>query len=278
MRFVGVGEKDDELFAAVAGDELVDAGCLAEKLCDLAQGVVAGVVAKAVVVLLEVVDVEEDDGERVHAVTGGGERGGEAVIEGPAVGETGEGVGGGEFAQFGVGLLELGLIALELVLPVEFFGHVDRDAAEEDGAVFGGAGELIGTPGDGCAVGLEGDFVHDMESAGADDVEVVAAILVGCFFGKDIVDREPDPLCWGDAEALSHETVVKDEAAFGVLEEGHEGRAIHEVLKEVLLSAEPDVGLLCVVQGQGKVDSLLADLEAGVDLLCEKTKKVELER
>jgi hypothetical protein len=46
----------------------------------------------------------------------------------------------------------------------------------------------------------------------------------------------------------------------------------------VLLSAEPDVGLLCVVQGQGKVDSLLADLEAGVDLLCEKTKKVELER
>ncbi len=148
MRFVGVGEKDDELFAAVAGDEVVDAGCLAEKLSELPEGCVAGVMAEAVVVLLEVVDVQEHDRERAQGAACRGEFTDEAIVKGTTVGQASEGVGGGKLAEFGIGQFQLDLIALDLGLLLAFFGHIDGDAAEEGRAIFGGAGELIRAPGD----------------------------------------------------------------------------------------------------------------------------------
>ncbi len=65
---VGVGQRDDEFLAAVARDVIaVAAQAARQRLRDLAQHVVAGRVAVVVVERLEVIDVDEQHGQRAAA-------------------------------------------------------------------------------------------------------------------------------------------------------------------------------------------------------------------
>ncbi len=66
----GLGQQDDELLAAVAGQHVLRTQVLAHDLGEVHQGVVADLVAEAVVELLEVVDVEQGDGESGAAALG----------------------------------------------------------------------------------------------------------------------------------------------------------------------------------------------------------------
>ena len=67
---VGLGEDQRELLAAVAAGEVDLADAAEQDLADRAQDRVAGLVAMGVVDLLEVVEVEEDERERVADAVG----------------------------------------------------------------------------------------------------------------------------------------------------------------------------------------------------------------
>ena len=60
----GSGDEEEELVAAVARDDLFRAGRTAQACRDRCEKLVAGLVAEAVVDELEVVEVDEEDGER----------------------------------------------------------------------------------------------------------------------------------------------------------------------------------------------------------------------
>ena len=60
----GAGQQDDELVAAVAPDQVVVAQLAAQRDGDLAQLLVAGLVAAVVVDGLEVVEVDQHAGQR----------------------------------------------------------------------------------------------------------------------------------------------------------------------------------------------------------------------
>ena len=105
----GDGQGDDELLAAVAGDEVVGPGCLAENAGDLAEDGVADLVAVGVVDPLEVVDVEHQDGHPQSlqpAPVGQGAELGEE--EGPIV-EAGQGVAHGPLEHLALELLLAGV-------------------------------------------------------------------------------------------------------------------------------------------------------------------------
>ncbi len=114
-----------ELVAGEAGDDVGGAHPLAQDLGDLADQVVAGLVAEPVVDLLEAVDV--DDHHRALAAVAGGE--GDVTVElgaeAAAVQQPGERVVVGEVAQLGLGLLGLLERPLEdlAVLLVELLEH-----------------------------------------------------------------------------------------------------------------------------------------------------------
>src|SRR6202021_1583540 len=63
LGFVGLGEEGDELLPADAGDEVAGAEVAGEALGGEGEGCVAALVAVAVVDLLEVVEIEQDEGE-----------------------------------------------------------------------------------------------------------------------------------------------------------------------------------------------------------------------
>ena len=69
-RKVGLGEDQRELLAAVSTGEVDLAHAAEQELPDGAQDRVAGLVAMGVVDLLEVVEVEEDERERVADAVG----------------------------------------------------------------------------------------------------------------------------------------------------------------------------------------------------------------
>src|SRR6185503_891407 len=87
----GLRHQDRELVAADA-EAVVGGAGFVEDAGDRAEDVVAGGVAEPVVDALEAVEVEEDEGQGAAGAGGAGELGREALLEGTAVGQAGEGV------------------------------------------------------------------------------------------------------------------------------------------------------------------------------------------
>ena len=108
--------EDGELVAAEASHGVLGTDCALDARGHLAEDLVAGTVAEAVVDPLEAVDVEEVDGRGVTAAAAI-DRVREPVTEEGAVGQTGEGV--------------VERQALELSLHALAVGHVEEDAEEE---------------------------------------------------------------------------------------------------------------------------------------------------
>ena len=102
----GAVEDDEELLAAVAGDEVGGPEAAGEEPGERPQDGVAGDVAVAVVQVAEVVQVEQDRRHRPALLRllarAEGAHPGERVVEEPAVVELGERVADRGFARFGV--------------------------------------------------------------------------------------------------------------------------------------------------------------------------------
>jgi hypothetical protein len=102
----GAGEQDDELVAAVAGDDVVVAQLAAQGIGHDPQPFVAGLVALVIVDGLEVVEIEQQAGERRAGAAGAGDLLAHAQLQGAVVDEAREGVGGrrdaGELVGLGV--------------------------------------------------------------------------------------------------------------------------------------------------------------------------------
>ena len=98
----GHREQDGELLAAMARDRVVGAGRASEHVGDAAQHVVAGRVAKGVVVRLELVHVQHHQRERRPLAGGQGEVRLQRLEEAAAVLQSGQFVGRGQLAQSGV--------------------------------------------------------------------------------------------------------------------------------------------------------------------------------
>ncbi len=96
------GQENEELFSAVPDGHAAGTGEIAEQRCEDLEGAVACIMAQAVIELLEVVDVDQKDGERKAGGVGAGELGGVAFVERAAVEEAGKGIGGGQVLKLQV--------------------------------------------------------------------------------------------------------------------------------------------------------------------------------
>jgi hypothetical protein len=106
-----IADQQDEFVAAVAGDGVVGAQTFAQATGGFPQHGVSGPVTQAIVDPLEVVEIQEDEGEAAVLAPGPGQLGVEPVRQQGAVGQAGEGVVGGLVAQFGLVALALGDVA-----------------------------------------------------------------------------------------------------------------------------------------------------------------------
>src|SRR6185295_10662841 len=120
---VGLGEEDGELLAAVAGDDVGLADGLAEGGGQVAEHLVPHLVAVGLVDVLEVVEVEEEQRQRVVVALGAAELLAEAVLEVAVVVDGGEPVGDGETVEPGALLQHL----VEALLGEEGAGDAGAD-------------------------------------------------------------------------------------------------------------------------------------------------------
>jgi hypothetical protein len=117
----GKTRKDnEELFAAVAADEVVGTHIFEHSLSGIAQDGVAGEMAEGVVDLLEVVDVGEDNGEAGTVAAGAVHLALEDLEDSGAVPDTREGVVSGLLVQGFAGGNKLALFGFEFPRPL---GH-----------------------------------------------------------------------------------------------------------------------------------------------------------
>ena len=86
----GRGQQDRELVAAEPGDRVALADAFLQALGELHQQQVADVVAERVVDLLEAVEVEQQQRQRLAGARRGAQRLGQAVLEQQAVGQPGQ--------------------------------------------------------------------------------------------------------------------------------------------------------------------------------------------
>lgn len=96
---VGFREEEQELLSAVASDDVAGSEQPGGDAADVGQDDIARGVAQAVVYLLEVVEVEEDRGERPACALGVGGHVGERLVQEAAVRKAGEGVRGGTVTE-----------------------------------------------------------------------------------------------------------------------------------------------------------------------------------
>ncbi|HEX6198721.1 MAG TPA: hypothetical protein VF150_00535 [Thermoanaerobaculia bacterium] len=96
---VGVGQEHHELLAAVAGDGVRRADRAREELPQAHQEAVPRRVAEAVVVLLEPIEVEEQEGDGLPGAAGALDLLHQPLVEVPAVREAREGVGPRQASQ-----------------------------------------------------------------------------------------------------------------------------------------------------------------------------------
>ena len=87
-RAFGVPEDHREFIAAVAGDDVLLPTMLAEKLPGDADDLIACVVAKTIVVVLEIVEIEEQEGHGEVLGLGAGEDGCQFLTEEPSIGQS----------------------------------------------------------------------------------------------------------------------------------------------------------------------------------------------
>ena len=99
---LGVDRHDRELVAAVAGHEIVGADGLAQREPDAAEDLVAGQMALALVDLLEVVQVHEDDGQRATGPPAALHLAPERLVECRVVHAPRERIGPGRLREVGV--------------------------------------------------------------------------------------------------------------------------------------------------------------------------------
>ncbi len=130
--FVGAGQDDGEFFSAVAGDQV--AGAEDDIECgfgDLFEAAVAADVAVGVVVALEVVGVDEQEGEFAAFAEGAAPFDGHGFVEAAAVGDAGEGVDDDQGFHGAVG-------GLDVFFGAFAFADVADQVEEADGAAGGG--------------------------------------------------------------------------------------------------------------------------------------------
>ena len=124
-----LAEEDRELVAALAGDDVIGPDRAGEPLGDLDEDLVADGVAVGVVDALEVVEVDEEQGDRAGTAAVAGERPLEVVAEEDAVGEPGQRVVQGVVDE----------LRLE-PLPV---GRVDQQALRDGPAALAVVGDRV---------------------------------------------------------------------------------------------------------------------------------------
>ena len=126
-------QQDGELFSAIACDEVsgaVEGG--AERVGDVLEALVAGEMAVGVVDALEVIDVDEQQGERAAMAMGAAPLGGEALVKAAAVGDSGEAVLQGHFFEAVAGLFECLLGLEEAVVEQGGAGSVEDEGCEDE--------------------------------------------------------------------------------------------------------------------------------------------------
>ncbi len=127
---IHVGQDDGEFIAALAADGVLLAQHLDEFLRDVAQQRVAGRVPQGVVDLLELVEVDEHQGDLFLAPGGGRERLRDAIAQQHPVGQSGQRIVVREMLQlrlpFGHGPLRI-----EQAIPVQQLLGLAHDSAEE---------------------------------------------------------------------------------------------------------------------------------------------------
>ncbi len=109
-----IGQYGDELLAAVARDQFAFAGHDLEQPAELAQHIVAVLVAVRVVDLLEMVDIEEHQRERLLVAPGPFVLDFELFVKGAMVAQAGQPVGRRQFGQKLIGMFELGFLRFKL--------------------------------------------------------------------------------------------------------------------------------------------------------------------
>ena len=125
---VDVGDEDEELVASEPGDDVGRPHGVAEPVGHDAEELVAGRVAVAVVHKLEVVEVDEEHGDRQVAALGARDRLLEVLLEEEAVGQVGQRVVVGQMG-------EPGLRGDQLVGGAAAVGDVGDDPIHEPAAV-----------------------------------------------------------------------------------------------------------------------------------------------
>ena len=110
-------QQDRELVAAEAGRGVAGADARVEPLGDLDEHLVAGSVAEAVVDGLEVVEVEEHDGEAAALAPRAGRGVADALAEQRAVGQAGDGIVEGLVRELLLERLALGDVAALRTMP-----------------------------------------------------------------------------------------------------------------------------------------------------------------
>lgn len=234
----GFGQQDDELFAAEARQHVLRAQVLAHDAGQVDERVVAGLVAEAVVELLEVVDVEQGDREPAAAALGACGFGLEHFFEATAVERAGELV----VAHQAAGFLELGLQGGDALLDFarllargeQFVARAARfflDAARlghhlvEQGADLGnvaGLGDALGAAADAVVVGAGalGEARELVDETG----EHVAQVALG--LGQGVLEL----------------TLLEDELlepAAGVVELARVGLGVDDLAQHLDLAAQP---------------------------------------
>jgi hypothetical protein len=180
--FVGLRKEESELFATDAAGhvDLSDAGL--EDVAKGAQYPIADRMAERIVDDLEVVDVDDDDGEGPPVAAGSVEFLAEAIEEETVVLEAGEGIGDREHPQPADGLFELFVAA---ALPIVEAANLVQDRPGGFGRQEAGAGDdgtdrgdevgvlVLDNEGSGAAEDHLGDAVDTAEAGGGDDLDPV---------------------------------------------------------------------------------------------------------
>ena len=100
---LGIPEDEGEFIAAESGGEVLSADALSDEDGGFAEDFIAGWVAVAVVVVFEVVEVEDDQGDSESLIAGFGDQVAEDGHHVAAVGQAGDRVGVGQFPQLNLG-------------------------------------------------------------------------------------------------------------------------------------------------------------------------------
>jgi len=113
LRVVAFGKNQEKLIAAHAGSEIAAANGSIETRGEFLENEVSGRMAVGIVDVLEVIQVHQDDRERMALASGTSDLGGKALLGEPAVVKSRQGVNHGELAQDQRVMLFLSKLAAE---------------------------------------------------------------------------------------------------------------------------------------------------------------------